>query len=43
MVTIVSIVLAVALAVSLIVNVVLVSRLRAAEKKMEAWKNERYW
>ena len=41
--TIASMVLTVALVVSLVVNVVLVNRLRAAEKKMEAWKHDRYW
>lgn len=41
--TAVSIALLVALIVSTIANVALVSRLRAAKKREEAWKNERKW
>lgn len=41
--TIVSISLLAALIVSTIANVALVSRLRAAKKREEAWKNERKW
>ena len=41
--TIVSISLLAALVVSMIANVALVSRLRAAKKREEAGKNERKW
>lgn len=41
--TAVSMALLAALIVSTIANVALVSRLRAAEKREEAWKNERKW
>lgn len=38
-----SMALLVALVVSMIANVALVSRLRAAKKREEDWKNERHW
>ena len=41
--TAVSMALLAALIVSMIANVALVSRLRAAKKREEAWKNERKW
>lgn len=41
--TIVSISLLAALIVSMIANIMMVSRLRAAKKREEAWKNERKW
>ena len=41
--TIVSIALLAALIVSTIANIVMVSRLRAAKRREEAWKNERKW
>ena len=41
--TIVSMALLVALVVSMIANVALVSRLRAAKKREEAMRNERKW
>ena len=41
--TIVSMALLAALIVSTIANVALTSRLRAAKKRKEAWKNDRKW
>lgn len=41
--TIVSIYLLAALVVSMIANIALVSRLRAAKRREEAWTNERKW
>ena len=41
--TIVSIFLLAALIVSTIANVAMVSRLKAAKKREEDWKNERKW
>lgn len=41
--TIVSMALLAALVVSMIANVALVSRLRAAKRREENWKNERKW
>ena len=41
--TIVSISLLAALIVSMIANVALVSRLRAAKKREEAWKHGQFW
>jgi hypothetical protein len=41
--TAVSMALLAALIASMIANVALVSRLRAAKKREEAWKNERKW
>lgn len=41
--TVVSMALLAALIVSTIANVALVSRLRAAKKREEVWKNDRKW
>lgn len=41
--TIVSISLLAALVASMIANMALVLRLRAAQKRMEEWKRGRYW
>lgn len=41
--SIVSIALLAALIVSMIANVALVSRLKAAKKREEAWKRDRKW
>lgn len=41
--TIVSMALLAALIVSTIANIVMVSRLRAAKKREDDWKNERKW
>lgn len=41
--TIVSLSLLAALIVSMIANIVMVSRLRAAKKREDDWKHERYW
>ena len=38
-----SMALLVALVVSMIANVALVGQLRAAKRREEDWKNERYW
>lgn len=41
--SIVSIALLAALIVSMIANIVMVSRLRAAKRREEEWKNARKW